>query len=345
MMNRKIDVGEKFSHTSLFAEMIKDKHKREIFEKNTDPVQPASHENSISNDAVGQQPPAVGETPKSNGIRDMSINDNAMNLTDIPMPSGGGNEESNTIGGDGGPDMVDGDGTKMTTFPPFNSNSSNEFVPALVPPPPLPAGMSDPALDGADFSKLTTLPVITNNNIKVNDNNNTITNNTSASNKLKHSFTINKPKSLTKLPMPPGVNMSELEDVTTPSPPRPMSPVGGSGKNVKPQPIPTLTTTAAGTVAAVVTTNSQRNGNSNSNTPKSTSASSSSKKSLLNLPMPPSLPGTEDVSGDEDIGSPIQDENSPSSFSAKFNSTKSSHSRSSSASRKPKGPRKFKFLD
>lgn len=91
---------------------------------------------------------------------------------------------------------------------------------------------------------------------------------------IKATYTINKPKSLTKLPMPPGVNVNELEDITTPSPPRSVSPIG------KP------TVSSAKAIPA-----------------ESTPAPA--RKGVLNLPMPPVIPGSEDLSGDDDyISSP-----------------------------------------
>lgn len=72
---------------------------------------------------------------------------------------------------------------------------------------------------------------------------------------------------LTKLPLPPGTNVSDLVNVKTPSPPRsPITPM-----KIKFGAIPKL----------------------------GVSAASSGKKGLLNLPMPPMVPGSEDVSGDE----------------------------------------------
>lgn len=74
-------------------------------------------------------------------------------------------------------------------------------------------------------------------------------------------------KTLTKLPLPPGTNVSELVNAKTPSPPR-------------------------------------------SPRAKSASAITSNKKGgLLNLPMPPMVPGSEDVSGDELDLSPRQGAN------------------------------------
>lgn len=73
--------------------------------------------------------------------------------------------------------------------------------------------------------------------------------------------------------MPPGVNVNELEDINTPSPPRSTSPVGKQ--------------TSAGTN-------------------KPTTSGTNKKGGLLTLPMPPMVPGSEDLSGDDDyISSPV----------------------------------------
>lgn len=82
--------------------------------------------------------------------------------------------------------------------------------------------------------------------------------------------TNSKPKSLTKLPMPPGVNVNEFEDISTPSPPRSTSPVG-----------------------------KQLNQNNKSNF----STVANKKGGLLTLPMPPMVPGSEELSGDDDYTS------------------------------------------
>lgn len=88
-----------------------------------------------------------------------------------------------------------------------------------------------------------------------------------------------KPKSLTKLPMPPGVNAAELEDITTPSPPRSSSPPAGGARQTR------------------------MNSFAPPGAKTSTPAGSVSKKGLLNLPMPPMVPGSEDLSGDDDYTS------------------------------------------
>lgn len=79
--------------------------------------------------------------------------------------------------------------------------------------------------------------------------------------------------------MPPGVNVSELEDINTPSPPRSTSPVSKQSK---------------------FTSKPATSGNR--------------KGGLLNLPMPPMVPGSEDLSGDDDyISSPTISSHSASS--------------------------------
>lgn len=79
---------------------------------------------------------------------------------------------------------------------------------------------------------------------------------------------ISKPKNLTKLPMPPGVNVNELEDINTPSPPRSTSPISKQTKAASNKP--------------------------------ANSGITNKKGGLLTLPMPPMVPGSEDLSGDDD---------------------------------------------
>lgn len=108
--------------------------------------------------------------------------------------------------------------------------------------------------------------------------------------------------------MPPGVNAAELEvrphtiadvdrtksnlafyltlfqqqDITTPSPPRSASPISSSSSSV-----------------------TSKQTKSNSKNTSTITASATIKKGLLNLPMPPMVPGSEDLSGDDDyISSP-----------------------------------------
>lgn len=89
-----------------------------------------------------------------------------------------------------------------------------------------------------------------------------------------HSTPSNKTtSSLTNLPMPPGVNIDELVDAPTPSP------TYNEMDSMSPK-------------------EQKKNHNSNRNQTASTSLPN---KSLLNLPMPPMVPGSEDLSGDEEL--------------------------------------------
>lgn len=120
-------------------------------------------------------------------------------------------------------------------------------------------------------------------------------------------------RNLAKLPMPPGVNVAELEvriftsdsptivrflnrflffflpvlfqqqDITTPSPPRSASPISSSSSSATSKLTKSNSKIGATTAPASVGV----------------------KKGLLNLPMPPMVPGSEDLSGDDDyISSP-----------------------------------------
>lgn len=75
--------------------------------------------------------------------------------------------------------------------------------------------------------------------------------------------------------------MFQQQDITTPSPPRSASPISSSSS----------------------VTSKQTKSNSKNTT--TITASATIKKGLLNLPMPPMVPGSEDLSGDDDyISSP-----------------------------------------
>ncbi|XP_037031570.1 cyclin-dependent kinase 12 [Bradysia coprophila] len=247
---RKIDFNNKISDTSLFFELVKDKHKRnkvlkEIMDKKDENI-PSGSENSNSaigndstnntNNAETSVKPSDAETvsstvqqvsTQSNGIKD------GCQVVDIPMPRNIGN------------DVADG---------------------SQVPPPPQSLPPVQPIIADEAPTPQNSAPVITNSIIRP----------VNQVPLIKATYTIpnpkTKPKSLTNLPMPPGVNVNELEDIVTPSPPNSISPI--SKNKVAPAPVP----------------------------PKETP---NTKKGLLNLPMPPMVPGSEDLSGDDEIiGSP-----------------------------------------
>lgn len=97
----------------------------------------------------------------------------------------------------------------------------------------------------------------------------------------------NTTSSLSSLPMPPGVNIDELADAPTPSP------TYNEMDFISPKEQKKLSNTGSSS-----STISNRN-----QTPIS-SSSLSNNKSFLNLPMPPMVPGSEDLSGDELTNSP-----------------------------------------
>lgn len=94
--------------------------------------------------------------------------------------------------------------------------------------------------------------------------------NSDAMTKVTYTPNFAKSKSLTKLPMPPGVNVSELTDAKTPSPPR----------NVTPPPLPPMPPKTSSAKVKV--------------------APNSGKKGVLTLPMPPIVGGVDDLSGDDE---------------------------------------------
>lgn len=268
---RKIDYKEKISDTSLFAELVKDKHKRdkalaeilvnkneanELLLNSAGTVNDSGGDNSLSNEnyiiSSIDVLDSTATPPVSNGVNNESTT-NCMEIVDIPMPDaftttiepnlveGGISSTTATTINSLGLEIIStqiptiGDEAPIPTV--INSVTTTELKKSVIPQPPQPPLPPPPSND---------------------------------LNNLKNKFTNNKPKSLTKLPMPPGVNVNDLEDVQSPSPPQ-NSPVPKilQQKLIKalPQILPT-------------------------------------KKGLLNLPMPPVIPGSEDLSGDDDIGSP-----------------------------------------
>lgn len=136
-------------------------------------------------------------------------------------------------------------------------------------------------------------------------------------------------KYLTELPMPPGVDASEFE-------PQSLSPLRPMEDSISPDP-------------DISKSGALKNGakeiakklNVDESSSSSLSNANSSKKGLLNLPMPPVVPGSEDLSNDEDIGSPtLESDNYYSMKSTKStseNSSVASMSLLSSSMKKPSG--------
>lgn len=294
---RKIDYKEKISDTSLFAELVKDKHKRdkalaEILvnqnEANSSggggqpPVVNDSGENSLSNENylissidVIDSTTATGtpQQPISNGISNESSS-NCMEIVDIPMPDA----FTTTIEQQQTTNNLEVGGISSTTAATINNSLGSELtstqIPTIGDEAPIPTVINS-SVTTTEINKKYLIPQQPPQPPPLplplppppsNDLNNLLKNN-----KTTTTTTNNKPKSLTKLPMPPGVNVNDLEDVQSPSPPQNNSPV----------PKKLLL----------------------KNLPQQISAPPT-KKGLLNLPMPPVIPGSEDLSGDDDIGSP-----------------------------------------
>lgn len=322
---KKFDIKDKITDTSFFAELIKDKQKRlktlqEILEKKD--VQESGSatatvisENSMSNDCIITLTDGSSSVSNSNGLKDVSV-------TDIPMPDQSDTScrmaetttkdtVDSTVAADGGASMD----SRIPVI--LNSKSSESLNPSA-------------SLSCEPVAAMTAALAA----------------------ESKPSTVTSKPKSLTNLPMPPGVNVAELEGAQTPSPPRQISPVVGA--QMKVMPIPTLTTTGAITTSnlnsnnshhhhhhrshrhsrsASSSTSSKRSSNEHKPSSSSSSApsSSSGKKGLLSLPLPPMVPGSEDLSGDEDIGSPPSISGTPTKKSS------SKYSKSSGTSKKSKG--------
>nr|XP_040220743.2 cyclin-dependent kinase 12 isoform X2 [Anopheles coluzzii] len=338
---KKMDLQKKITDTSFFAELIKDKHKRnktlqEILEnkKKNDAsgvgatsadssTATQDNENRQKGDLVGDNSNGTSlhsasslDASGANGVREKA-QDSMANVTDIPMPES--TERASHS------DQTDGNCCDINAN--SNSNGSNSN---MVPDSRIPVITNNavhhhqcPAtFSGTGMSNLTTVetnaePVAA--AAHTSEISSTNTNSGIAS---------SKPKSLTNLPMPPGVNVAELEAdlAQTPSPARPISPVAAVSA-MKVMPIPTLTTTGAvplpvansstsaskqrsdgykpnasnvSTLAAVPTTVAGAHATTSTAVP-----GSGIKKGLLNLPMPPMVPGSEDLSGEEDIGSPL----------------------------------------
>uniref|UniRef100_A0A2M3Z1G4 Cyclin-dependent kinase 12 n=1 Tax=Anopheles braziliensis TaxID=58242 RepID=A0A2M3Z1G4_9DIPT len=336
---KKYDLQEKITDTSFFAELIKDKHKRrktlqEILETNEKREAPnqaglaLENDNSVSNDylATGGGSNNVAPGPITSNSNGYQHGGGSTDLTDIPMPrtnavpAGGVASDAGRYHDQldcGAIDSSDASyinaGTEDMTNSNDNSSNANNT---------LAYDSRIPVITNvgtkSTFAPFLSQQHVPNDKLSINDpssgnssgsagNNTNISSSGSSSSS---STNVSRPKSLTKLPMPPGVNVAELVGAQTPSPGRPISPVAVA---MKVMPIPTLTTTGA------VPVSGQANVNSDAPPTSLTSGSTigggtggngggaptATKKGLLNLPMPPMVPGSEELSGDEDMGSPL----------------------------------------
>lgn len=229
MLQRRIDYKEKISDTSLFAELVKDKHKRaqklqEILSQKEEESQGAasSTNNSITNldtaDELSNTATDILIQPsKENGE---ASNENQREVLDIPMPA---DEIDPPLPSEPPPPLESAENANGLAK---EHGKSPPVTPAPLPPLPKVGG------------SIVTGVYLQNQNTQQ---------------------TVNKPKSLTKLPMPPNTQMEDLKNLAGDSPLSTPSPV-------KPQQKPRRT-------------------------------------GIMNLPMPPVIPGSEELSADEFDGS------------------------------------------
>lgn len=295
---RKMDFSSKISDTSLFAELVKDKQKRskvlqELFDKKDDGGNSNSNNTSdITIDSSGVI--VIDGSDHCDQASDNARDVHDVSLGDIPMPTVGENSNDNKPKvaamsddkTDAKSDVRINDGDHKHGADAVDSGMPTESSINIL----RTDGNNSPILIDGNDSKITTktgaaniatLPRVTHADPSA-----IMKNNSSVGKQgklpspqptpvIKATYTINKPKNLTKLPMPPGVNVAELEDISTPSPPRSASPIN--------RPISSSNKTN-------VSSNEQ-------NTPVQ------GKKSVLTLPMPAVVQCSEELSDNEDYAS------------------------------------------
>lgn len=159
---RSSQIKNKITDTSFFAELIKDKHKRELELKK-----------------LLEAPKAAPETKAQDEV-DHRAPDNQvipMDIEDIPIPT----------------EVKDG-----TAEP---SNMSQISLPPAEPKPPMPDSAPPPLPSAAPKA----VPALTNNMVPK-----------APLPPDGEKAAANKPKSVTKLPMPPGINQTDLEVIESP---------------------------------------------------------------------------------------------------------------------------------
>ncbi|CAG4982815.1 unnamed protein product [Colias eurytheme] len=241
VLQRRIDFKEKISDTSLFAELVKDKHKRakkleEILNQKEEESQGAMSSTASINNAdiltIDELSNATADSSTQASKENGDTHPKGQDVVDIPMP-------------------LAEDSQPQPPAPP-----PQEPPPEPPQPPDEPVSQSVTANGDAETNgeEPTSTPPITNTTVK--------------GGSVVESVLLNsqqpplpKPKSLTKLPMPPNTQVEDIKTLANESPlstPSP-SPVK---KPEKPK-----------------------------------------KTGIMNLPMPPVIPGSEELSGDEVEGS------------------------------------------
>ncbi|KAJ8930768.1 hypothetical protein NQ314_016402 [Rhamnusium bicolor] len=234
---RSSQLKNKITDTSLFAELVKDRHKRELelrkLEQNF--LENRSNDSLADNETETSQRQA--ENSDDNDSKSASDNkENNSNTTPLPM-------DIDDI------PIPETEPTKLNDIElPNSSSEASTEKPTSPPTPPLPSNGPPKQIP----SNESTSPVKKNPEVKNPD-----------ANKI-------KPKSVTTLPMPPGIDQTELEAIESPP-----------SRSPSPLPVP-----------------------SRAKTPP--------RKSIKDLPMPPGIklklpvlviPGTEELSGDDDVPS------------------------------------------
>ncbi|XP_039297011.1 cyclin-dependent kinase 12 isoform X1 [Nilaparvata lugens] len=283
---REISAKAKMSETSLFAELVKDRNMRKTLEAKRLAVLIDRDDTDGNTDKTA---PVSADTSQDGGSQKLASED----INNIPVPDNNG----------GGYLLRPIDGA---------TSGQDRFVPVMEPPPPLPPL---PPLSPGDFEMPDANPeMISDRNINSNNvaiypnrtvngssvNSESAVINSSVSNsgppgriednsgppgRLVDNFgtrlgvkatasvaalptVVSKPKSLVKLPMPPGINQNDLESIDSP-PSRSPSPNVRRRKAPVTPPLPQP--------PAV-------------------------KKGIKDLPLPPVVPGVEDLSGDDSDG-------------------------------------------
>ncbi|KAJ8952123.1 hypothetical protein NQ318_018459 [Aromia moschata] len=183
---RSSQLKNKITDTSLFAELVKDRHKRELelrkLEQNL--LESKTNETKVENETETKEKPAEEkdevDRSSSKNKENSSTTPLPMDIDDIPIP-------------ETEPSMLND-----IELPNSNSTASND-KPKSPPTPPLPP--TAPPKSVAPAATVTTVAPVTENNV--------VTKKHPEPNKT-------KPKSVTKLPMPPGINQAELEEIESP---------------------------------------------------------------------------------------------------------------------------------
>lgn len=242
---RRIDLKEKISDTSLFAELVKDKHKRdkalkEILERKEEVTERRAEIDAPSTCSLLNKSNLYDDSNPSNGLNSSNNMQLPIDIVNIPIPESAGSTFS-----------ID----KNMMY-----SMNNKYVPDNA--------FENYVLDSCKES-VKHSPVESN-SMKSKEESHVSLNDKSFT-KINEKLT--KIKSLTKLPMPPGINPADLDDIKSPISPDCISPV-----------------------------------QTKTNTQLTKPSEISKKKGLLDLPMPYQT-GFDELSGDDDAISPKYSKN------------------------------------